>query len=159
MKKKEGTAAEYGMKLLAISSRTEAQLARKMSEKGFPDDEVSKAVSYFSSRNFINDAEYAAKAVEKYTGTSFFSKEMIREKLAEKGVAPAVIEGALDGISDRATGVAALKAKFGAGENSGNVLKLRQKAAIYLQTKGFDYDIIEEIIESEIKGGNELEQQ
>jgi regulatory protein len=159
MAKKEETAAEYGVKLLAISSRTEAQLARKMSEKGFSVDEVSKAVSYFRDRNFINDAEYAAKAVEKYTGTSFFSKEMIREKLAEKGVPPPVIEAALDGISDRATALEAVKAKFGAGKNSGNVLKLRQKAAIYLQTKGFDYDIIGEIIESEFKGGNELEQQ
>jgi regulatory protein len=153
MAKKETSAREFGLKLLGISGRTEAQLRQKMQAKGFEDDEISGAIEYFKTRNFINDADFAAKAVEKYMENSYFSKEMIREKLVEKRVAETVIEEALSGISDHDTAVAAFRAKFKGAEKPENVIKLRQKAAIYLQTKGFDYDIIEEILESEIKGG------
>ena len=153
MTKKQTSAAEFGLKLLGISARTEAQLRLKMADKGFTGDEISKAIEYFKSRNFINDAEFAVKAVEKYTNDSYFSREMMRARLNEKGVPAAVIEDAVSGISDHDTALAAFRAKFSGMTKPENVIKLRQKAAIYLQTKGFDYDIIEEILTGEIKGG------
>jgi regulatory protein len=156
MAKKDATAMEFGLKLLGISARTEAGLRQKMTDKGFDADEISEAMDHFKSRNFINDAEFAAKAVEKYAGDSHFSREMIRARLLEKGVPEAVIEKAVSGISDHDTAAAAFKARFGGAGKPENIIKLRQKAATYLQTKGFDYDIIEEILESEIKGGTSI---
>ena len=103
MAKKDATAMEFGLKLLGISARTEAGLRQKMADKGFDADEISKAIDHFKSRNFINDAEFAAKAVEKYTGDSYFSREMIRARLLEKGVQAEVIIEAVSGISDHDT--------------------------------------------------------
>jgi regulatory protein len=154
MAKKEVRPLDFALKILEISDRSESELRKKMEIKGYKPAEIDSALIIIKEKKYINDEAYAKKIVEKYTSVSPSGREFIKQKMEEKGIKPELFEGLLDARSEPEAAKAAFRAKFGGRAAQENPLKTRQQASNYLLTKGFDYDIIENTLNSEIKGGN-----
>ncbi|MEI7542116.1 MAG: regulatory protein RecX [bacterium] len=148
---------DFALKLLAIRDYGEAELRLRMEAKGYTEADISPVMDSLKQKNFINDAVYISKLISKYTIKAPSSKAFIKNYLELKGLKKEQFELLLEVIDERTTARKAFQLKFKPIKKSENTMKLRQKATNYLQAKGFDYDIIIEILNEELKGDLDYE--
>lgn len=149
---------EFGLKMLAIRDYGTAELRARMASKGFSTVEIEGTITKLEQKKLLDDYAYIAKIIEKYTAKQPSGREFIRNYMEQKGLKKEQFEEALEKVKERETALLAFKMKFKPVNKTENPSKTRQKAANYLQTKGFDYDIIVEILNQEIKGEPDYEQ-
>jgi SOS response regulatory protein OraA/RecX len=157
MKSKEVKPADFALKLLAIRDYGGMELKKRMETKGFSSSESDVVIEMLKSKNLLDDEKLISKLIDKYTVKAPASREFIRAALETKGFKREQFDAVLDEIDEISTARRAFRMKFGVLKTLNDPLKLRQKAANYLQTKGFDYDIIDQILNEEIKGGTDFE--
>lgn len=80
--------------LLEKMDRTEAQIREKLLQGEYPKECIDIAVDYLKQRHFLDDYRYACNFI-RYSGTKL-SRQMIRQKLMQKGIKREVIEDALE---------------------------------------------------------------
>ena len=148
---------DFALKMLAIRDYGESELRGRMETKGFTRVEIEPVIESLKQKGFIDDSVYISKIIEKYTLKVPSGKAFIKDFLEQKGIKKEQFEEFLDRINERTAAKLAFQLKFKAVKKTENSTKLRQKASNYLQTKGFDYDIIVEICNEEIKGDIEYE--
>src|ERR1035437_1181848 len=149
---------DFAFKMLAIRDYGEAELRAKMEAKGYALADLDPAIGALKQKNFLNNRVYIGKIIEKYTLKSPSGKAFIKNFFEQKGMKKEQYEAVLDQVNERTTAKLAFQMKFKPIKKTENPSKIRQKAANYLQTKGFDYDIIVEILNEEIKGDIDYEQ-
>ena len=148
---------DFALKMLSIRDYGKAELRARMETKGFNAEEIEPVLSVLEGKKLLDDALFIGKIIEKYTLKTPHGKEFIRDYLEKKGLKKEQFGEQLERIDERASAKLAYGQKFKRAKTAENPSKMRQKAAIYLQTKGFDYDIIVEILNEEIKGDYENE--
>ena len=149
---------DFAMKMLAIRDYGEAELKSRMESKGFGPAEIVPAINILKKKGFLDDTVYIGKIIEKYTLKAPSGRAFIMDYLERKGLKKEQYEGLLNPVNELSVARLAFKMKFKPLKKNENPSKIRQKAANYLQTKGFDYDIIVEILNEEIKGDADYEQ-
>jgi regulatory protein len=73
------------MNLLQKKSFAEGELARKLTEGGYPEEIVGSALSYVKSYGYIDDVRYASDYI-RYHSSQGRGKNRIRMELMQKGV-------------------------------------------------------------------------
>lgn len=137
------------MHLLTDMDRTEYQLKNKLLTGGYPEDIADMAMEYVKSFGYINDREYARRFVESKKHAK--SRRELYALLSGKGLEPALIEEALEeycsgGDAEEAIRNILRKKRFNL-ENP--TQKERQKIYALLARKGFRYEDISRIIQSD----------
>ena len=97
--------------LLEKMDRTEKQLREKLLSNNYPEVCVDAAIDYLKGRHFLDDYRYACTYV-RYHGEKL-SRQVLRQKLGQKGVGRADIEAAIE--------------EEYAGEEYGMIVELLQK--------------------------------
>ncbi|MDE6969202.1 MAG: RecX family transcriptional regulator [Eubacterium sp.] len=87
-------AVKRAMHLLEKMDRTEAQLVRKLSESGYPDELVKEAVAYVKSYHYIDDERYARTFVRLNQERKSIGR--MRMDLLARGVAEDIVARALE---------------------------------------------------------------
>ncbi len=85
-------ARKRGMNLLKTMDRTEADVRRKLTEGGYPEEACDNAIEYLRSYHYLDDDRYASEYVR--CKSSSMSRRQITAKLIEKGVSKDKIERA-----------------------------------------------------------------
>ena len=94
------------LRLLSARSRSVEELRGRLLEKGFARKEVAGCLLWLEERGYLDDSAFARALIRDRIRFSPRSPFLLKRELAEKGVAPAVIEAALqetveeEGISD-----------------------------------------------------------
>ena len=83
------------MNLLQKKSFAEGELVRKLSDGGYPDEVVEKAVEYVRSFGYIDDVRYASDYI-RYHSSQGRGKNRIRMDLKAKGISDDSFEKAWD---------------------------------------------------------------
>ena len=83
------------MNLLQKKSFAEGELVRKLSDGGYPDEVVEKAVEYVKSFGYIDDVRYASDYI-RYHSSQGRGKNRIRMDLKAKGISDDSFEKAWD---------------------------------------------------------------
>lgn len=137
-------AARTAMNLLLQRDYSEAELYKKLLEKGFMPDAAAAGIVYVQSYHYLDDARYVAQYIASRRGTA--SRRMIMYKLKQKGVSDDIISSAMDEAEwDDTEGIRGeLRKRFGAeAELSELADKDREKFIRSLVRKGYHYsDII-----------------
>lgn len=81
------------MNLLQKKTFAEGELVRKLSEGGYPEEIVDKAIEYVKSYGYIDDVRYASDYI-RYHSSQGRGKNRIRMELMQKGVGDADFEKA-----------------------------------------------------------------
>ncbi len=81
------------MNLLQKKTFAEGELIRKLSEGGYPEEIVDKAIEYVKSYGYIDDVRYASDYI-RYHSSQGRGKNRIRMELMQKGVGDADFEKA-----------------------------------------------------------------
>ena len=87
-------AKKRAMHLLERMDRTEHQLREKLMASEYPEEVIEEAIAYVKSFHYIDDKRYA----ENYTRyrKENLSRQQIKQKLMQKGVARETIELAIE---------------------------------------------------------------
>ncbi len=86
------------MELLLYKSRSEKELRDKLSQKGYPEEEIEAAVQYVSRFGYLNDETFAEQYVALRKDRK--GKNALRMELREKGIREEIIEEALAGMEE-----------------------------------------------------------
>ncbi len=124
--------------LLATRLHSKDELKLKLIKKGFSKDAINLAINKLEDYGYINDAEFANLFVQ---SNSKLSKQMLKNKLATKGISSQIINDVLSNISadDELENAKKLAEKYLKNKNFDDY---KNKLCAFLARKGFSHSVI-----------------
>ena len=129
--------------------RTEYQVKQRMLEKEFTDDEADVAIKFLKEFNYLDDENFALMFVGNYLLKKPSAERKVAQELKKRGVAEWIIQKALkENFPQDETFNMALKAaeKKLRMVSYKPVEKQREALVRYLQTSGFSWDVIKNVL-------------
>ena len=150
-RRKQPTAVEKAMRLLARRAYSERELTRKLySYECYTPPQIREALEYCRKNRFLNDemlAQDYARALSDRNCGSF----KIRLQLRKRGVAEELVQNAVEETAEAEPEAARrayeYKSRLLSREN--DPVKKRQKLYRYLASKGFSPEIIRECMDKD----------
>ncbi len=141
-------AKELSLNYISYSKRTQKEVLNYLEKKGIDEASANEALLMLKEYRYIDDEEYARLFFSEYIKKT--GPAVIRQKLMLKGISPDICrkiaqESEDDGLSC-AKSVAEKYSKKYSGEPEP---KKRQKIYAALLRKGFSYDVISKVINTE----------
>lgn len=137
------------LRIISYRPRSEAELRKKLLEKGFDAADISDAVDYLAGAGYIDDDKYAAALAESRTRNKGWGPAKIAADLARKGISKDAIARAIEplGPGEEETAASALS-KWARKNGVTPPLKdrLYEKAARHLKARGFSTGVIIRVI-------------
>ena len=143
---KRGSPFDCSLRVLALRDHSEAELSRKLKEKGYQEEEIAATVARLKELGYLDDARFArgfaASAIR--NGRGYGSR--LKLELARRGVAAGIVAEVLAEISEEfseAELLAGLLARRYAGFDPETATEKEKRQVIgYLQRKGFSLSAI-----------------
>lgn len=95
----ESVARTICLNQLTRGPRTRHQLAQTLARRQVPDDAATAVLDRFTEVGLIDDASFAAAWVESRQASKGLSRRALAQELRTKGVAPELIQQALDTLT------------------------------------------------------------
>ena len=147
-------ARDKALRFLAHRPRSESEVRTRMARHGLGREVVQGVIESLGKDNVIDDEAFAAFWVENRSAFRPRGRRALRVELRQKGVGDEVIEtvlGSVDELGDaRKAAVHEMSRLQGLA-----VLEWRQKMREFLSRRGFDYEIISEVIEEMMQANND----
>lgn len=139
-------AKSSAVRYLSLKIRSEKEVKDRLEQEGFSRDIIDKAIQELKSMGYINDKIYAQKYVYDRSKLNPKSKRLIKYELESKGIASDAIDEILEDWSVDESDIAEslVKKKFGKYDLQDE--KVIKKICSFLQHRGFDYGIINDLI-------------
>jgi regulatory protein len=142
---KRGSAFDCSLRVLALRDHSEAELRRKLKEKGYQEG-IEESIARLKELDFLDDLRFArsfaASAVR--NGRGYGAR--LKLELKRRGVDPAIVSQVLDEINEEYSEkelLAELIERRYAGFDAGSANeKEKRKVVGYLQRKGFSLSAI-----------------
>ena len=148
-------ALKFAMKLLGLRKRSVFEIENRLQKKGYETDIIKQVLEDLNRYKYIDDKAFAESYINDRMNFRPCGRFLIKKELKEKGIAENIIERKItELISEEreiysAQKLAQRKLKTIRDKTDKN--KEIQKVKLYLQTKGYSFDIISQAIENEIE--------
>ena len=144
------------LNLLSYRPRTSNELSRRLVLKGYDQDVVDEALSALASVDLINDEKFSKDWVTSRLEQKPMGRVRIAWELRQKGVAPDLVEQAVERVDSEteyelALGLAERKVRHFGGDIS---LEDRRKLAQFLRRRGFAWDVTNRVVEELLPGND-----
>lgn len=151
-------ARNFAYRLLRIRPRSESEIRKRLAEKRYRDGLIDEVIGALREKGYLDDGKFARFWIESRMHLNPVGDAVLKDELRRKGVAGAVIDGAL--VEKAAAYDEHAIALAMASERFARLKKLdRRKAAKrlydFLGRRGFAYDLIRTIIEELTQAGYE----
>jgi regulatory protein len=153
-----GAVDRKAAQLLASRPHFRAELAAKLRQREFPDDEIAAALDHLAAQGYLDDRKTAADFIAHRRERGGEGKLRLRAELVRRGAAAAAIDEALAGLGEEDDQAAAHEAaerwrRLKAGEKAGGSpadLSPKDAAALarHLARKGFSQRAIVAVLKS-----------
>jgi regulatory protein len=141
------------LKIIERTYKSEKELRDKLVLKGYDDHIIKRTINFLREYNLLNDTNYAKMYVKDRSRNQ--GKNKIKYTLIQKGIDENIIEEELNKIDkDEIKKVVyemALKKYRVLSKRENDNYKLTQKLYRFLMGKGYDYDLIKDVINSIVK--------
>lgn len=141
------------LKIIERTYKSEKELRDKLVLKGYDDHIIKQTINFLREYNLLNDTNYAKMYVKDRSRNQ--GKNKIKYKLIQKGIDENIIEEELNKIDkDEIKKVVyemALKKYRVLSKRENDNYKLTQKLYRFLMGKGYDYDLIKDVVKSIVK--------
>jgi regulatory protein len=138
------TALDY----LAICPRSATEMERYLGKKEFDHNLIREIVDGFRKSGYLDDADYAARYISNKLSRKLVGKNLLFNELMKKGIPRNIIRKALkesESIHSNFDEVMVMaEKKYGILRNKKNGIA---KLAYFLHSRGFDADLINNIID------------
>jgi regulatory protein len=95
-----GSAKDRALGLLAVRWRSRAEIERRLRLAGYQAEEIEPAIADLERAGLIEDVRFAREMVRDQSVRKLSGERAMRTALRQKGVAPEVVEAALEGAGD-----------------------------------------------------------
>lgn len=142
-------AKDIALRLLGYRARSCREVEEKLREKGIGDSIIDEVISCLKEVNLLNDVEFARTWVAHRMRKKPMGKRLLRAELRQKGVAPQVVDEAIEEVFDRKGEVQVAiellkerKSRHRAVDEG----KGRRRMAEFLARRGFSPEVIGEAL-------------
>lgn len=153
--KKEGFAKckESALRIVERNYKTEKQVREKLKLKGYEENAIDYSIEFLKEYNFINDNYYASAFINDKSNS--MGSQKIKYNLIQKGVSKEIIEEALSNVNkenerDIALEIAKKKLVVIKKKENDNY-KISGKLYRYLISKGYEMDIVSDVVKEVIR--------
>lgn len=139
--------ARTAMNLLVKRDYAEAELYRKLRDKGYSEFFAGKGIEYVSAYHYLDDARYARQMIGSRKDT--MSRKMMVSRMRQKGLSDEVIQEAMEEAdwTDEMGLTREIRRRFSSAEQIESLTdKDRQKLIQSLMRKGYGYSDIQHVI-------------
>jgi regulatory protein len=148
----------YGKKIafdyLSYRIRTVCEIKKKLLSKEISEQSVEKVLKHMAELGLTNDEEFARQLVNEKIKRKPVGKKVLKQKLFQKGISKelseSVIEKAFDEVDEKELAMVNFRKYFPRLEGI-EINSQKKKIFDYLAGKGFDFDVIKEIINENIR--------
>ena len=140
-------AARTAMNLLVKRDYAQAELYRKLRERGYSEYFARQGIAYVSSYHYLDDERYARQMIGSRKDT--MSRKMMVSKMRQKGLSDEVIQEAMEEAdwTDEMGLTREIRRRFSSAEQIESLTdKDRQKLIQSLMRKGYGYSDIQHVI-------------
>ena len=141
------------LKTIERTYKSEKELAQKLALKGYDDHIINRTINFMKEYNLLNDNNYATMYVKDKSRN--IGKKKIKYSLLQKGIDEEIIESELEKVNnDEVKAIVyemALKKYKVFSKRENDNYKLTQKLYRFLMGKGYDYDLIKDVVKSIVK--------
>ena len=140
-------ASRTAMNLLVKRDYAEAELYRKLRDKGYSEFFAGKGIEYVSAYHYLDDARYARQMIGSRKDTT--SRKMMVSRMRQKGLSDEVIQEAMEEAdwTDEMGLTREIRRRFSSAEQIESLTdKDRQKLIQSLMRKGYGYSDIQHVI-------------
>jgi regulatory protein len=139
-------ALDNAVKFISYRSRTQSEIRRKLSEKGFSEQDIDKVLERLRSNGLVADDQYARSWVESRSAAHPRSRRLMAMELRQKGVSDSDIDKALEGTEDDDELAYQAAAQYAHRLASLEWDKFRERLSGYLLRRGFAYGTIAPLV-------------
>ena len=138
-------AKNFALNKISYSQKSTYEIRQKLKEKQFSEDVIEKIITYLDSYGFLDDEAYVKAYIRDKDEISNWSRGKIRFMLKRKHIDENLIEDYIYTISDERE---AEKAGYFADKKIKNDFSYENRAKVFkhLASKGFDVDIINQVL-------------
>ena len=139
------------LRYLSNRPHSSFELRSKLRKKGYSLQKISRVISDLKQKNYLSDSLFAERYIEENLSKKK-GLNKIKAELMNKGVERVIIDSELskinadDRLKQNAFELAEKKIKVLQRKELNN-LQLKQKLYGYLNTKGYSFDIIREVVD------------
>lgn len=151
MAKREAGAFEDAVAALRRRERATAELRAWLAARGHGPEEIEQAIGRLTEMGELDDERFACRYAEDKRELRGWGAERIREALASRGVAPALVEAALEADSHGAQVGRACDLLARRGQSL-DAEADRGRALGYLTRRGYDYEVAHEAVRAAARG-------
>jgi regulatory protein len=141
----KGTAFDCALRLLSLRDHAEAELRRKLREKGYQEG-VEESIVRLKELRYLDDARFARSFAESSLRNGRGFGVRLKMELSRRGVAEPVIRQALaeldEEYGEQAVLAQTIERRFGSFDAQTATDKEKRKVISYLQRKGFTLSAI-----------------
>lgn len=141
-------AKNLALKLLNRYDKTCKEMKKYLSSKNISEEVSNKVIEYLCTYNFLNDHRYARNYIRK--NMSKYGEKKIFFDLVLKGLDKEFLKEEFLKISDGEkieVGIKICQKKYDSIKGKYEGFKIKHKLFCHLITKGYDYDMANQIIE------------
>lgn len=145
-------AFSYILYQLGFGAKTEKELIRKMNTQKYSQDSQDFALNKAKEYRYVNDEEYCENFIEQHKNLSGWGEQKIISNLLTKGISKELIKTKIeefysyDEIFNNAYKCAIKKYEILKNKEM-DKYKLKQKLYMFLSGRGYNYEIISEVLE------------
>ena len=139
---------DSALRIIERSYKTEKEVMDKLRLKGYEDNAINKSIEFLKEYNFINDIKYTKAFIKDKLNSSGSNK--IKYTLIQKGISKELIEEELSNLNEdneKKVAIELAKKKFIIiRKRETDNYKISGKLYRYLLSKGYGYDIVNEVV-------------
>ncbi len=134
-------ALNYTYRLLGIRPRSVFEMERKLRGKGFNKEIIEKVIDELKNLELLDDEKFAKQWLEERLRYRPCGRFLVKKKLIEKGIAEEIIDKVLEEFLPPEKEIGFARKII---ENKHK--EPRQKLILFLKSRGFGWEVIEEVI-------------
>lgn len=138
-------AKEKALRILEYRSHSEREMRDKLKRAGAQSDDIEHVLSFLREYRFLNDGDYAVRLAKDLKNLRKLGKNRVRAELVKKGIAPELIQNALEEIDWDSEDILLPMVKKKLMGNFDK--KNKDKCIRYFLYKGYSFDEIKHAIE------------
>ncbi|MCX5716676.1 MAG: regulatory protein RecX [Candidatus Omnitrophica bacterium] len=146
----------YILRLFNLRPRSEDELRKRLTERGFTKETIDNVIADFSKKGLVNDAKFSKLWVDSRMSSRPKGAAVLKHELRAKGIDEQTIEATLQEVKagyneyEVVKGLADERMQQLAGLD-----KASQKRRLFgfLKRRGFDFDVVMKVVNESVKAG------
>jgi len=148
-------ALKFAIKLLTLRRRSVLEIESRLQKKGYNTDIIQQVLADLNSYKYLDDELFAESYINDRMNFRPCGRFLIKKELKERGIAENIISRKIEELIsvekeiESARKLAIQKSKTISSNTEKS--KAIQKVKVFLQSKGFSFEIISQAVKNEIE--------